>query len=290
MKLFVLFAIVTTLAAQTPALERIVSYRMVDLVIGDGPEAKPGQRYRVHYTGTLRDGTKFDSSRDRQEPFTFVQGRRLVIAGWEMGFEGMRVGGRRKLYIPYALAYGEKGQGAIPPKADLIFDVELLGVEDVPATPAGQDVLQLIQEYETKILALAESMPEEKWNWRPQEKVRSFAEVLRHAAYENRLLAALARQSPPRDELQRRLAESARQEQTPLGKTETIALLKSSGAEVREQLTALRAGALARDIIFFEQATTVRGVYMAIATHLAEHLGQLIAYTRMAGLSPPWSK
>jgi peptidylprolyl isomerase len=88
----------------------------------------------VHYTGWLRDGTKFDSSRDRGTPLRFEQGKRRVIPGWDAGFEGMRVGGRRRLFVPYQLAYGEKGRGPIPPRAELVFDVELLGVE--APTPA----------------------------------------------------------------------------------------------------------------------------------------------------------
>ena len=114
--------------------------RYVDVAQGTGLPAEPGKQFTVHYTGWLRDGTKFDSSRDRGTPFTFVQGRRAVIAGWDTGFEGMRVGGRRRLFVPYQLAYGEKGRNTIPPKAELIFDVELLDVKDAPppapATPA----------------------------------------------------------------------------------------------------------------------------------------------------------
>ena len=113
--------------------------RVIDVAIGSGPEALAGQRYTVHYTGWLRDGKKFDSSRDRSEPFQFVQGRRQVIAGWETGFEGMKVGGKRRLFLPYQLAYGEKGSNTIPPRAELIFDVELLGVETVKdAVPAAE--------------------------------------------------------------------------------------------------------------------------------------------------------
>src|SRR5690349_3778936 len=78
--------------------------RYIDVKIGDGAAAQPGQEYTVHYTGWLRDGTKFDSSVDRNEPFKFIQGRRMVISGWEMGFEGMKVGGRRRLFLPYQLA------------------------------------------------------------------------------------------------------------------------------------------------------------------------------------------
>ncbi len=78
--------------------------RYIDVKPGTGPAAAPGQKYTVHYTGWLRDGKKFDSSVDRNEPFSFVQGRRQVIAGWEAGFEGMKVGGKRRLIIPYQFA------------------------------------------------------------------------------------------------------------------------------------------------------------------------------------------
>lgn len=99
-----------------------------DEVIGDGPEAKPGQRVRVHYTGTLRDGRKFDSSRDRGEPFAFHLGAGEVIRGWDEGVAGMKVGGRRTLVIPPELGYGARavGGGLIPANSTLVFDVELL--------------------------------------------------------------------------------------------------------------------------------------------------------------------
>src|SRR5205809_66128 len=79
--------------------------RFIEIQAGTGAAAAPGQEYTVHYTGWLRDGTKFDSSVDRNEPFKFVQGRRQVIGGWEMGFEGLRVAGKRRLFLPYQLAY-----------------------------------------------------------------------------------------------------------------------------------------------------------------------------------------
>ena len=112
--------------------------RYIDVVLGTGAPAEPGQVYAVQYTGWLRDGTKFDSSRDRGEPIHFEQGKRRVIAGWDSGFEGMRVGGRRRLVIPYQLAYGVRGRGPIPPRAELIFDVELVGVAPAPAADSAR--------------------------------------------------------------------------------------------------------------------------------------------------------
>lgn len=103
-----------------------------DIECGDGEEAVKGQLITVHYTGTLEDGTKFDSSKDRDQPFQFVLGAGMVIKGWDEGFAGMKVGGQRKLTIPPEMGYGEAGAGGvIPPNATLIFDVELLAVEEV---------------------------------------------------------------------------------------------------------------------------------------------------------------
>ncbi len=100
-----------------------------DLTIGEGKLAEVGQTVRVHYTGWLTDGTKFDSSLDRDDPFSFQLGAGRVIRGWDEGVQGMQVGGRRKLTIPPQLGYGSAGAGGvIPPKATLVFEVELLDV------------------------------------------------------------------------------------------------------------------------------------------------------------------
>ena len=111
--------------------------RYIDLAPGTGAPAEPRKCFYAHYTGWLTNGTKFDSSRDTttsgtpRPPLSFPQGARRVIAGWDAGFEGMRVGARRRLLIPYQLAYGELGRPpVIPPKSELIFDVELMAVAD----------------------------------------------------------------------------------------------------------------------------------------------------------------
>lgn len=102
-----------------------------EIKVGDGAEARAGQTVAVHYTGTLEDGTKFDSSRDRGEPFTFTLGAGQVIKGWDQGVVGMKVGGVRKLTIPAELGYGDRAIGPIPANATLIFEVELLTIVDV---------------------------------------------------------------------------------------------------------------------------------------------------------------
>lgn len=102
--------------------------RIQELAAGTGAEAKDGDIVSVHYTGTFEDGTKFDSSVDRGTPISFTLGAGMVIKGWDMGIEGMKVGEKRRLTIPYALAYGEAGYGPIPPKATLLFDVELMKI------------------------------------------------------------------------------------------------------------------------------------------------------------------
>jgi len=115
---------------QSGVITRPSGLRYEDLKVGEGPLAERGMSVRVHYTGWLTDGTRFDSSLDSGRPLRFVLGEGQVIRGWDEGIEGMRVGGRRKLTVPPNLGYGEVGAGsAIPPNATLIFEVELVGID-----------------------------------------------------------------------------------------------------------------------------------------------------------------
>ena len=116
-------------AQQTPGPVLILTggLKIQDLVIGTGDKAQNGKTLSMHYVGTLENGTKFDSSFDRGQPFSFVIGEGEVIQGWEKGVLGMKVGGKRKLIIPPALGYGSTGAGnIIPPNATLFFEVQLL--------------------------------------------------------------------------------------------------------------------------------------------------------------------
>jgi FKBP-type peptidyl-prolyl cis-trans isomerase len=120
----------------TPSMGGVTEFTQLDVVVGDGVKARPGQTVTVHYTGWLYDesaadkkGEKFDSSRDRGQPFRFPLGAGRVIKGWDQGVAGMKIGGQRTLMIPPELGYGSRGAGSsIPGGASLIFDVELLNV------------------------------------------------------------------------------------------------------------------------------------------------------------------
>jgi len=142
-------------AVPIPAVEGravpLFSLSAIDLTVGTGTPLTSGRCVYAHYTGWTVDGKKFDSSRDTttagrvKDPINFPQGFRRVIAGWDLGFQGMSVGGSRRLIIPWQLAYGEKGRPpVIPERATLIFDVELMQVADTlpradgPPRPAGQ--------------------------------------------------------------------------------------------------------------------------------------------------------
>lgn len=112
------------------SMQKFTELKIEDILVGTGAEVKSGDTVVMHYTGTLVDGTKFDSSLDRGQPFETQIGVGRVIKGWDQGIPGMKVGGKRKLYIPSSLAYGERGAGGvIGPNSDLIFEVELLAVK-----------------------------------------------------------------------------------------------------------------------------------------------------------------
>ena len=128
----------------------LYAVRYTDVAVGGGAPAEAEKCLYAHYTGWLVDGKKFDSSRDTtpdgkpRTPLAFRQGARQVISGWDAGFEGMRVGGRRRLFLPYQAAYGEKGRPpVIPARALLVFDVELMDVTDAPPVPAGVPATQV---------------------------------------------------------------------------------------------------------------------------------------------------
>ena len=127
----------TTAKETVKMAENITELQKIDTQVGTGREAEPGFNVTVHYTGWLYDpaakdgkGKKFDSSLDRGQPFNFFLGGGQVIQGWDEGFAGMKIGGKRTLIIPSEMGYGARGAGgAIPPNANLIFDVELLNVK-----------------------------------------------------------------------------------------------------------------------------------------------------------------
>lgn len=115
-------------ACASDAQPTVTSLQIKDVRVGDGALASPGRLVVVHYTGEFLDGREFDSSRPRGEPFEFQLGSRDVIAGWNEGIKGMRVGGVRELTIPAGMAYGARGRGEIPPHTPLFFEVELVDV------------------------------------------------------------------------------------------------------------------------------------------------------------------
>ena len=113
-----------------PTMEQPNGLKIEDIVVGTGAEAAAGSTVSVHYVGTLLNGTKFDSSLDREEPFSFTIGSGSVIQGWEQGIPGMKVGGKSKLTIPSELAYGDRAVGGvIPANSTLVFEVDLLDVK-----------------------------------------------------------------------------------------------------------------------------------------------------------------
>ena len=124
-----------------------------NIIEGEGAEIIKHSKIQVHYTGKLQDGTKFDSSYDRGEPFSFQIGLKQVIEGWETGLMGMKVGGKRTLIIPPELAYGERGAGdLIPPNATLTFDVELVAVQDPGYGFVKTEEIKVLQDDDYKFI------------------------------------------------------------------------------------------------------------------------------------------
>ena len=128
-------AAIPTLATYLGVESNTITEYYADTKIGTGAPAEGSKYYTVNYTGYLADGTKFDTSLDRKEPFQFTVGQHAVVAGWDTGFGGMKVGGSRRLYIPWELGYGTRPQAKIPPKSMLIFDIELVSVTNTPPPP-----------------------------------------------------------------------------------------------------------------------------------------------------------
>ena len=155
LKIFVVLAPAIVFAVLAPAMANHGDAKVGIKITkqGEGAIAVRHSKVKVHYTGWLLDGTKFDSSRDRDKPFEFALGAGEVIPGWDMGVEGMKVGGKRELTIPADLAYGKKGAGGvIPPNATLRFEVELLAAEPPKYANIGNDKLKELLARKVKII------------------------------------------------------------------------------------------------------------------------------------------
>jgi len=284
MKLILLASLAASLYAQPPAFEGtpkdLAVMRYLDLTVGTGAPYATGKRLKVHYSGWLTDGNKFDSSVDRNEPFEFVQGRRQVITGWDIGLEGMKVGGKRRLFIPYQLAYGEAGTGPIPGKSELVFDVELLDINDAKTLIPAVDILIPLQGLESRLLSLAQVIPEDKYGWRPAPGSRTVAEVLAHtSALIETFLVGVTGDTGIVSTLPTISGGS---------KTATIEMLKAKLEAVRKRVEISRNGALALDGEVLGQATNRRGLLTALDTELGVQLGRLTSYAEAMGIALPW--
>jgi FKBP-type peptidyl-prolyl cis-trans isomerase len=266
----------------------LANLRFIEVSPGTGTAVSPGKQLSVNYTGWLADGTKFDSSYDRNEPIQFVQGRKQVIIGWDIGFEGMKVGGKRRLFIPYQLAYGEQGSGPIPPKAELIFDVELVDVTDVPAVPAAVDVLLPYTELESRVTALAKAVPEDKYSWRPAPEAPTFAGLFVQMGFLSRVLLKVANGEDP-EIIAKDLKAGPKFQQRTWTKDEVLRLLDESFSAVRKTLETARAGGLTRDMPLFGKPTTRRGVFSELNTLIGIQLGQALEYARANSIPLPAS-
>jgi uncharacterized damage-inducible protein DinB len=167
--------------------------------------------------------------------------------------------------------------------------VELLGVRGVAEVLPAADLLAPLNDTERKLLALADAIPEEKYAFRPQPGVRSVGEVFSHIANGNQLMLEMATGRLTGAAVEKQIAANETLEKTPATKASLRARLVATFMLVRKELEAARNGTLAREIAFFGTPSTERGALTFLSTHAAEHLGQLITYARLAGVSPPWA-
>jgi uncharacterized damage-inducible protein DinB len=176
--------------------------------------------------------------------------------------------------------------------AALMVIVAWLGLAQAPTSPGDfqQEFLLSFSDAETKITSLAKALPAEKYSWRPGLGVRSAGEVYVHIANGNRLLISLLSGMPPRDEFMKLVQANEQREKAITEKTKVIADLEASFKQVHTALEGATGADLSKSIKFFGEDTTPRAVYMSILEHVSEHLGQSIAYARMNGIVPPWSR
>lgn len=165
-----------------------------------------------------------------------------------------------------------------------------LAQDQKPANGFERDFLISFNDVEVKTMSLAKAMPEEKYSWRPGAGVRSVSEVYVHIANGNRLLLALMHGMPERDAFMKMVQDNEQREKSIAGKAKVLADLESSFKQVHSILEAAGADALSKPIKFFGEDASPAAAYMSILSHVSEHLGQSIAYARMNGIVPPWSR
>jgi uncharacterized damage-inducible protein DinB len=166
----------------------------------------------------------------------------------------------------------------------------VLAQAEKPTSAFKKEFFISFDDAENKVLALAKAMPAEKYSWRPGAGVRSTGEVYVHIANGNRLLMALSGGMPAREEFMKMVRDNEQREKTITEKAKVVADLEASFQEVRKALDPATEEALGKSIKFFGEDTTPRAVYLSILEHVSEHLGQEIAYARMNGIVPPWSR
>ena len=174
----------------------------------------------------------------------------------------------------------------------LLLAAASLGLAQAPQSAASfrHDYLINFSDVETKVVSLAKAMPEEKYSWRPGAGVRSVSEVYVHIANGNRLLLSVMNGMPPRDAFMKMVKTNEERERTITEKAKVVADLEASFKEVHAALDSATEESLSKAIKFFGQDATARAAYLSIMNHVSEHLGQSIAYARMNGIVPPWSK